>query len=90
MFSLFGNLLMQELVERILAILSDEQGMLSTHVYLFMPKCEQRLNFIAGAPSSDKHFSPVLTVLLTAARLWSKKDAVAREKVAKLVNDTYR
>ncbi|CAN8255025.1 unnamed protein product [Cochlearia groenlandica] len=40
----------QELVERILAILSDER----------------------------------------AARLWSKKDVVAREKIAKLVNDTYR
>ncbi|CAH2065357.1 unnamed protein product, partial [Thlaspi arvense] len=40
----------QDLVERILAILSDEQ----------------------------------------VARLWSKKDVVAREKVAKLVNDTYR
>ncbi|CAA7030955.1 unnamed protein product [Microthlaspi erraticum] len=40
----------QDLVERILAILSDEQ----------------------------------------VGRLWSKKDAVAREKVAKLVNDTYK
>ncbi|ESQ37481.1 hypothetical protein EUTSA_v10002397mg [Eutrema salsugineum] len=40
----------QDLVERILAILSNEQ----------------------------------------VARLWSKKDVVAREKVAKLVNDTYR
>uniref|UniRef100_A0A1J3IMB4 E3 SUMO-protein ligase SIZ1 n=1 Tax=Noccaea caerulescens TaxID=107243 RepID=A0A1J3IMB4_NOCCA len=40
----------QDLVERILAILSDEQ----------------------------------------VGRLWSKKDAMAREKVAKLVNDTYK
>lgn len=31
-----------------------------------------------------------LHYLLTAARLWSKKDAVAREKVVKLVENAYR
>lgn len=49
MFSLFGYCLVQDLVERILAILSDEQGILRNHVYL-----------IKEAPFSDKHFSHYL------------------------------